>query len=250
MIRPLFARACPFPFGNWTPARLRRRHNEILDLIYPNRLADQWFEFRITELCEQCFHTLSTKLGDDTFFGGNQINADDALLFGYLAPMLYVTLPPGTRMVHALRQHPSLVALVERVRIHLYADLSSDMNGFKSSGLDSYELPDSVSWSELIFGAVIALSSMAAYAVWTGIVQFESDEDDVETESHSNAPSDNSSVESSDQKRPNPLFDLSQELLLPTPDSSDQQGDKSSRQERDSNEHQMPKLEEDTSSTN
>ncbi|VDM64860.1 unnamed protein product [Angiostrongylus costaricensis] len=57
---------------------------------------------------------LSAKLGDNKFFCGNKPSSLDALVFGYLAPLLRLPLPNDRLQLH-LRACPNLVRFVEQV---------------------------------------------------------------------------------------------------------------------------------------
>ncbi|CAI5438420.1 unnamed protein product [Caenorhabditis angaria] len=69
-------------------------------------------------------NTLSTKLGDNKFFCGNKPTSLDALVFGYLAPLLRVPLP-NDRLQVQLSACPNLVRFVETVS-SIYLPLSEE----------------------------------------------------------------------------------------------------------------------------
>ncbi|KAK5969338.1 Metaxin-1 [Trichostrongylus colubriformis] len=62
----------------------------------------------------QALNLLSSKLGDNKFFCGNKPSSLDALVFGYLAPLLRLPLPNDRLQLH-LRACPNLVRFVEQV---------------------------------------------------------------------------------------------------------------------------------------
>ncbi|KAJ1374712.1 metaxin 1 [Parelaphostrongylus tenuis] len=62
----------------------------------------------------QTLNMLSAKLGDSKFFCGNKPSSLDALVFGYLAPLLRLPLPNDRLQLH-LRACPNLVRFVEQV---------------------------------------------------------------------------------------------------------------------------------------
>lgn len=62
----------------------------------------------------QTLNMLSAKLGDNKFFCGNKPSSLDALVFGYLAPLLRLPLPNDRLQLH-LRACPNLVRFVEQV---------------------------------------------------------------------------------------------------------------------------------------
>lgn len=63
---------------------------------------------------------LSTRLGDRKFFYDEQPSVLDAIVFGYLAPVLYLPLP-STELRGQVAKFSNLVAFVERVRQHFFA---------------------------------------------------------------------------------------------------------------------------------
>ncbi|KIH47112.1 Metaxin-1-like family protein [Ancylostoma duodenale] len=62
----------------------------------------------------EALNMLSAKLGDNKFFCGNKPSSLDALVFGYLAPLLRLPLPNDRLQLH-LRACPNLVRFIEQV---------------------------------------------------------------------------------------------------------------------------------------
>ncbi|CAD6184850.1 unnamed protein product [Caenorhabditis auriculariae] len=80
----------------------------------------------------QALNVLSTKLGDNKFFCGNKPTSLDALVFGYLAPLLRVQLP-NDRLYVQLTACPNLVRFVETVST-IYLPLTEEQ--LKTQQLD------------------------------------------------------------------------------------------------------------------
>jgi hypothetical protein len=67
---------------------------------------------------------LSSKLGDNKYFCGDKPCSLDALIFGYLAPLLKAPLPSDRLQLH-LSSMPNLVRFVESI-ISIYLPLSEE----------------------------------------------------------------------------------------------------------------------------
>lgn len=96
-----------FPLNRVLPFLKRRHVRNILD----SRSAET-LHFD----ADMALGALSTRLGSSKwFYGDEKPSILDALVFGYLAPVLYIPLP-STNLRRRVAQHSNLVAFVGRVR--------------------------------------------------------------------------------------------------------------------------------------
>ncbi|CAB3408709.1 unnamed protein product [Caenorhabditis bovis] len=144
-------------------------------------------------------NTLSTKLGDNKFFCGTKPTSLDALVFGYLAPLLRVPLP-NDRLQVQLSACPNLVRFVETVssiylplteeelkrqqskrkmwqarlsKAKLEKDLKKNAEGSAEHTVEEPPMRDSI-----IF-ALCALTLSIAFAVHTGMIQVTVEEEEI-----------------------------------------------------------------------
>ncbi|VDL79700.1 unnamed protein product [Nippostrongylus brasiliensis] len=100
-----FSSRLSFPYNLYYMERRRKR---ILRLLSEKNVST------IMKDGLQALNLLSSKLGDNKFFCGNKPSSLDALVYGYLAPLLRLPLPNDRLQLH-LRACPNLVRFVELV---------------------------------------------------------------------------------------------------------------------------------------
>merc|ERR1719461_758854 len=71
-------------------------------------------ETAVHKNAEECLNMLSERLGEENFFFGQAPSSADALLYGYLAPLLKAPLPNPTLQNH-LKASVNLVSFVVRI---------------------------------------------------------------------------------------------------------------------------------------
>uniref|UniRef100_A0A1I7UZQ5 GST C-terminal domain-containing protein n=1 Tax=Caenorhabditis tropicalis TaxID=1561998 RepID=A0A1I7UZQ5_9PELO len=153
-----------------------------------------------TEILKDAFmalNTLSTKLGDNKFFCGNKPTSLDALVFGYLAPLLRVPLP-NDRLQVQLSACPNLVRFVETVS-SIYLPLSedelkrqqsnrkmwqsriskakADKEAAKTTEETAEALPDEPPMRDAILFTIGALALSLVFAIHTGLIQVSVEEE-------------------------------------------------------------------------
>lgn len=74
---------------------------------------------------------LSAKLADNKYFCGDKPSSLDALIFGYLAPLLHLSLPNDRLQMH-LCSYPNLVRFVESI-LSIYLPPSEEMQQEQSA---------------------------------------------------------------------------------------------------------------------
>ncbi|CAB07391.1 Metaxin-1 homolog [Caenorhabditis elegans] len=153
-----------------------------------------------TEILKEAFmalNTLSTKLGDNKFFCGNKPTSLDALVFGYLAPLLRVPLP-NDRLQVQLSACPNLVRFVETVS-SIYLPLGedelkrqqanrkmwqsriskakADKEAAKTTEEASESLPEEPPMRDAILFTLGALTLSLVFAIHTGLIQVSVEEE-------------------------------------------------------------------------
>lgn len=112
-----------FPLNRLLPFMKRRQIRHTLD----NRSADALY-FN----ADMALGALSTRLGTSKwFYGDDKPSILDAIVFGYLAPVLYIPLP-STNLRGRIAQHSNLVSFVGRVRQTFFS--AAEPNGSRLIG--------------------------------------------------------------------------------------------------------------------
>ncbi|KAH7714854.1 Metaxin 1 [Aphelenchoides avenae] len=143
----------------------------------------------------QALNWLSAKLGDNKYFCGDKPSSLDALVFGYLAPLLKTPLPNDRLQLH-LSSIPNLVRFVESI-ISIYLPLSDESVREQAAEKKAWskrkanaqklledgklrheakrterENSKNVPLRDTILFAVGAVTLSVLFAVHTGIIQF------------------------------------------------------------------------------
>ncbi|KAH7731652.1 metaxin 2 [Aphelenchoides avenae] len=105
-----------WPLHLWLPFLKRRQMKAYLaDVEWSNKSMDE-----VVRHCDRCFRALSAKLGNHTYFIGDQPTELDALAFGHLYTILTTPLP-NMRIAEALKKHQNLIAFCTRIDNELFA---------------------------------------------------------------------------------------------------------------------------------
>lgn len=111
---PWYVKAMPFPFNHLYPRYCRRMARRVLDTSVPHDNDKDTTTNYINSLAAETFSALAGRLGDSIFFYGDKPCCIDALVYAYLAPLVYVPFP-SDGIVQLLRVWPSLVKYTDRV---------------------------------------------------------------------------------------------------------------------------------------
>uniref|UniRef100_A0A914L7J0 Uncharacterized protein n=1 Tax=Meloidogyne incognita TaxID=6306 RepID=A0A914L7J0_MELIC len=101
-----------FPYGLYYMEKKRSKANAA---VKSTRKSQQ----QITMDAVQALNMLSAKLSDNKYFCGDKPCSLDALIFGYLAPLLKTPLPNDRLQLH-LSATPNLVRFVESILIYAF----------------------------------------------------------------------------------------------------------------------------------
>lgn len=110
-----YSNRLPFPYNLYYLEKRRKRAQRHLQNQSVNRIMQNAL---------QALNMLSAKLGDNKYMCGNKPSSLDALVFGYLAPLLRLPMPNDRLQLH-LSACPNLVRFVESI-ISIYLPLSED----------------------------------------------------------------------------------------------------------------------------
>jgi len=201
--RPWYAASLPFYYRWFIPLRMQSKaQGRIFSLYDMERISEEELESQVYESAKEGLSVLSNKLGDNEYLLGASPTSLDAIVFGYVATVAKIPFPHAPLHQHLVNKCPNLIDYMERIiNVYFPECVPASTNGGRSygqrtgagdssstapppptsstgAGEYSYSLRD-----KLLFGGV-ALLAFAAYAVASGLVQFEyekvEDEDDDE----------------------------------------------------------------------
>lgn len=177
--RPWYARAIPFPLSLFLPGRTQKKAELRVNLTKGGEyISDSETELKIYKEAKECLNLLSHKLGEQQYMFGRLPSSLDALVFGYLAPLLKAPLP-NNQLHNHLVQCDNLCRLVNDVLVTFFpADLremeekqKKEQQKAKNNPSDSSEFPNRR--RNMFLAGLFALSAMAAYAWSCGLIQIQ-----------------------------------------------------------------------------
>ncbi|XP_064608299.1 metaxin-1-like [Liolophura sinensis] len=185
LTRPWYAKAAPFPLNFYIPGKLQRRAESRIFLAKrTDNLNDADIEGKIYQDAKECLNHLSYKLGDQDFFFGKMPSSLDALVFGYLAPLLKAPFQ-GSQLQNHLRGCENLTTLCTRVLQRFFPLDPEELEKkrqeeaeAKKQQMESLDFPHRR--RNMILAGLFALSAMIGYALLSGLVQIEITDEDSE----------------------------------------------------------------------
>ncbi|KAL0131163.1 hypothetical protein PUN28_002613 [Cardiocondyla obscurior] len=175
LIRPWYCKALSFPFNFYYPGKFERQAQALIDSLYPLEENINVIENEVYSEAQKCLTLLSTRLGDENFFCGEQPSTIDAVVYSYLAPLLKAPLPNPILQNH-LKACTNLVKYVSRISqryfendYQSYEKQKAEKNVERLRRDSESEFPNKR--RNQIFAAIVAIVAMAGYALSTGIVE-------------------------------------------------------------------------------
>ena len=182
--RPFYANAVPFPLNFYVPGRLQR---EAKHQVFSPRVNDVINENDVEDLiykeAKTCLNHLSYRLGDNEFFFGNQPSSLDALVFGYVAPLLKASLP-DSQLANHVKSCENLCALCIRILMRYFPMSPEDLEEKRKQEQALHEKTETGALEfpnkrrDMILAAIFALTAMIGYAFCSGLVVIENDDGD------------------------------------------------------------------------
>jgi len=173
LTRTWYARALPFPLNFYYPGKMAKDAAQSLDVHYEG-VKPQELETLLYSDAEKCLTSLSIKMGDNDYMFGRPTSFD-AVLFAFLAPLLKAPFPSNTLQNH-LKACTNLYRFVSKMSSKYFQE---DYRAFEkkkkeeaaANGGESEEYPHKR--RNQIVASLFAFVAMGAYAVSTGIIQFD-----------------------------------------------------------------------------
>ncbi|KAL0131165.1 hypothetical protein PUN28_002613 [Cardiocondyla obscurior] len=183
LIRPWYCKALSFPFNFYYPGKFERQAQALIDSLYPLEENINVIENEVYSEAQKCLTLLSTRLGDENFFCGEQPSTIDAVVYSYLAPLLKAPLPNPILQNH-LKACTNLVKYVSRISqryfendYQSYEKQKAEKNVERLRRDSESEFPNKR--RNQIFAAIVAIVAMAGYALSTGIVEVPIKDDEI-----------------------------------------------------------------------
>ncbi|ESO88232.1 hypothetical protein LOTGIDRAFT_234567 [Lottia gigantea] len=183
--RPWYAKVLPFPLNFFIPDQIQKKASMRVTLTKGgSNVTDSELEAKIYKEAKECMNYLAYRLGKQDYFFGNAPSSLDALVFGYLAPILKAPLPNNQLQNH-LKMCDNLCSLCNNI---LQRYLPPDPEEVEKKKAEEKSKPQSTTeYSDfphrrrnMILAAIFALSAMAGYALLSGLIHLQitdSDED-------------------------------------------------------------------------
>uniref|UniRef100_A0A1B6E1Z4 GST C-terminal domain-containing protein n=1 Tax=Clastoptera arizonana TaxID=38151 RepID=A0A1B6E1Z4_9HEMI len=175
--RKWYAKALPFPLNFYYPNKYKTFAEDMMDSLYPYIENAEMIHKEIYKKAERCLNTMSIRLGESEFLFGPHPTSLDAILYAYLAPLLKAPFPNSILQNH-LRSYSNLYKYVIRISQRYFPNESLEYekkmkentkDSTKSSN-NEVDFPHQI--RNKIFAVAFAVSAMAAYAITSGLVQF------------------------------------------------------------------------------
>lgn len=174
--RPTFAKATPFPFNFFVPGQL---HKEAKTQVYGPRVNDVINETDVESMiykeAKECLNHLSYRLGENDFFFGDQPSSLDALVFGYVAPLLKASLP-NSQLANHVKGCQNLSGLCTRIMMRYFPMSPEDVEEKRKREeemkekiqTDALEFPNKR--RNMILAVIFAASALIGFAFVSGIL--------------------------------------------------------------------------------
>jgi len=189
MTRPWFGKHLTFPLGLYYPNKYEQEAVKLIESLHGHYGDDGEIgndtivETSVYKNAEECLTMLSNRLGDEHYMFGRSPSSLDAVMYGYLAPLLKAPFPNNTlqnylkacanlvKFVVSISQNyfPKVVSVYE-LKQRENSDKKSETPGRKTKEQkEEEELWPNQNRNKLLAG-VVATSAMMGYAYASGFV--------------------------------------------------------------------------------
>nr|XP_022334033.1 metaxin-1-like [Crassostrea virginica] len=195
--RPLFAKATGFPLSLYVTKKMQTyAWNAVYQPLQRLDATEQEIDKLIYKEAKECLNHLSYKLGDQDFFFGDCPTSLDAMVFGYIAPLIKGPLVSNQLIKH-INSCPNLCNHTNRILSRFFPPTEEDLEKMKQKEKEKKEaLKNDVDFPNktrnMILAGVFAVSAMMAFAYSSGAIRiqdtsemsiYDMDEDPEENES-------------------------------------------------------------------
>ena len=152
LTRPWYAKKLGVPLCFYYPGKyashakavVESRVGEACDDVHQSAV-----ESAIYREAEECLNILSRRLGDkDPYFFGKAPSSADAIMYGYLAPLLKAPLPNPTPLQTHIKACANLVSFVSRISLNYFPQTTLDYENSKKEPSTSKSLQEDRDFSD------------------------------------------------------------------------------------------------------
>lgn len=118
--RTWYAKHLPFPMGYYYPGRYHQKAERLIESLYSQHAEfeeignDTQVETSVYKAAQECLTLLDNRLGDSPYMFGRSPCRLDAVMYGYLAPLLKAPLPNCT-LQNYMKNCSNLVRFVVKI---------------------------------------------------------------------------------------------------------------------------------------
>ena len=168
--RPWFAQHMGLPWSLYYPNQMVRYAQHVVTAGHFEGVDDVTvIENAVYKGAEECLTILSRRLGDQDYFFGQSPSSIDAVMYGYLAPLLKAPLPnPGPLQNH-LKACGNLVSFIVRITQNYFSQTFIDYEKVKAEK----EVITPVNWGDWLrplMAVTAGGAAMTAYAYGSGLL--------------------------------------------------------------------------------
>jgi len=195
LTRCWYGKHLPFPLGLYYPNKYEKETVRLIESLYAQHSEfgeignDTIVETSVYKAAHECLTLLSNRLGDNHYMFGRSASSVDAVMYGYLAPLLKAPFPNNS-LQNYLNGCTNLVKFVVRISQNYFPSVVKRFDDSQSSKDQQQQQQkqqqqksgqatqedeeEEADWphqnrNKLIAGAVAA-SAMAGYAYTSGLI--------------------------------------------------------------------------------
>ncbi|KAK2168212.1 hypothetical protein LSH36_19g05007 [Paralvinella palmiformis] len=176
LTRPWFSSRLPFPLNFYLPLKKHKDYVNYLNQAYnADNLTETEREQKVYKDAKECLNILSSKLGNKDYFFGNSPSSLDAVVFGYLAPLLKAPFPNTVLQTHLKSCH-DLTRYCERILSKYFpltpeeeTELRKSEEERRHQQTDISEFPNKR--RNMMIAGAVALTAMMGYAFLSGLIE-------------------------------------------------------------------------------
>ncbi|KAL4227904.1 metaxin 1 [Mactra antiquata] len=173
--RPFYNKATPLPFKFWIPKRYYTRAEQTIYIGQGSQNISQAdIDTKVYRDAKDCLTYLSHKLGDQNYFFGDMPSSLDAIVFGYIAPLLNAPLNSNQLTNHIRTFCDNLnthCCNIKREFFPLSLEEQKAKEKKKVEETEDTEYPNKK--RNMILAGVFALTAMITFAFVHGIISIE-----------------------------------------------------------------------------
>lgn len=173
LTRPWYAKVLRFPLNYFLPGRQQRAARKTISALWNSEdMLEVQVEASVFKDAQECLNLLSHRLGENEFFFGKNPCSLDAIVFGFLAPLLKAPFPNASLQSH-LKSCLNLSQFVTRILQKYFPMSPQELEEQKRKDQlekeEKQEFPHK--WRTIALSATFAIIAMLGFALTSMQVQ-------------------------------------------------------------------------------